>query len=164
MPLSDEQIFSLLKSFGVSEKSVKILEDSGHAFPRASKKDIELAGRDTQRYPHFSPGAGETPPHITTIRFIKQSGDYNIVQRFHIHIKEGKKGALTLSGPRHDRFRGIRISSGAIHTATSAPTVDAQQVKSLSELRGLTYSVGLQVTERQAPAVMSKAVRGRFNL
>ena len=163
MSLTHEQVVSVLKSFGISEKSIKFLEESGHAFPRASKKDQDAINRDTQRFPHFSPGAGETPPHITSIRLIKQLGGYDIIQRFHQHISV-KKGAVTLTEPLHDRFRAIKRDDGAIFGATCTRRVDALSIKTIGELRSYDYTVGRQVTERQQNAVMSKAVRNRFHL
>ena len=166
MTLTDQQIISILESFGVSEKSLTLLEESGHYFPKlASRAEAESIGRDTQRFPHFSPAKDETPPHITSIRYVKDhEGGFKVFQRFHIHITENRR-SIDMSEPLHDRFQAVKVDTGAIHAASSTVSVAAKAVKSLSELRALHYTVAaIQSKERQRPAVMSMAVRKRFNL
>lgn len=165
MTLTDQQIYSILESYGVSKKSLTQLEDTGHYFPKlASSSEAIAIHRDTQRFPHFSPAKDATPPHITSIRYIKDhEGGYKIFQRFHVHITEGR-GGISKSEPKHDRFQAVNVDTGAIHAVGSTPRVEARAEKTLGELRGLTYTVGLQVKERGHNAVMSDAVMKRFNL
>lgn len=165
---SEEQVRSILKTFGVSEQSMKLVngDDGGiTAFIKASKKTRRAIGRDTQRFPHISPALGETPAHLTSIRFIKtvswQGVDYDVIQRFHQWIDAGGN----LGQQKHDRFRAVNRATGAIHTAGAVANGPApRDERSIVQLRALQFTIGLQCTEQQRPSVMSKAVMNRFNI
>jgi len=160
MPTED-QLKSILNAHGVSDKSMEFLEGPC-IFPKASKSDRNRTGRETQRYPHISPPAGETPAHLTNIRFVKTSGAHDIIQRFHQHINES--GVLNAK-KLHDRFRAIERNSGAICSVSvigAGPA--ARDDWSVEQLRQLNYTANLQINEQSRLAIMSKAVMNKYNL
>ena len=160
---TEMQLISILKTYGISEKSMKILDDTSgiSIFAKLNKGDQSQTGRDTQRYPHISPPKGETPAHITDIRFVKTAGSYDVFQRFHRHINDD----LTIGSKLHDRFQAVERNSGAIHSVgVEGRGPKARDVWNLNKLRELNFKIGLQIKERQNPAFMSRAVMNRYNL
>ncbi|MCK7596585.1 hypothetical protein M0G74_04775 [Microbulbifer sp. CAU 1566] len=159
-----EQLKSILKSYGVSEHSMAVIQarHGSSIFVKMSKSDQTLTGRETHRYPHISPAYNDTPAHLTDIRFVKTVGAHDVFQRFHRHIDDN----LNLTGERHDRFQAVERNSGAIYSVsvTGGRGPAATDVRSLEELRGLTFSIGLRVHEYQRYAVMSRAVMNKYNL
>ena len=159
-----EQLKSILKTHGVSEKSMQVLDEAtgNSIFVRMSRKDRATTGRETHRYPHISPPKDQTPAHLTDIRFVKTVGPHDVFQRFHRHIdKRGNVGE-----PMHDRFQAVERNSGAICSVgvigKGGPA--ARDVWTVEKLRTLSFSVRQQITEYQRPAVMSWAVMNRYNL
>lgn len=159
-----EQLKSVLKTYGVSEKSMKVISGNhgDSIFVKMSKADSERTGRDTQRYPHISPPLGETPAHITDIRMVKTVGTHDVFERFHRHIDKD----VNVGGERHDRFQAVERNTGAIHSVSvigkNGP--EAGDGWTLEELRALQFTVNMQIHEYGQKAVMSRAVMNRYSL
>lgn len=170
---TEQQIIAILKKYGASKKSIQISDmidgvasDNSSYFIKLNKRQMGVANRDTQRFPHISPSIGDTPVHMTSIRFIKcatsDEKEYDIIQRYHQHVKND--GTLS-EDKRHDRFRAVDRKTGAVHVAAVAGLgPNAGDVKTLDQLRALTYNVGIQKNERQQPMFLSKSVMNRFNI
>ncbi len=133
-------------------------EEGGALFKKLGKKDQRRTGRETQRYPHFSPGAqggGRLGPHFTDIRLIKTSGRHDIYQRYH-QLSDTRTGNPT-GGFLHDRIEAVNRLTGSIH-GVKGGKLKARSEYSLPELRKKEFTVGLQKTEYKRASVMSKTV------
>ena len=161
-----EQLKSVLKTYGVSEHAMKVIEGNhgDSIFVQMSKKDQKLTGRETQRYPHISPPLDDTPAHVTDIRMVKTVGNYDVFQRFHRHIDKD----VNVGGERHDRFQAVERNTGAIHPVSvigkNGP--EAGDIWSLEDLRKkLSFTViQLQIHEYGQKAVMERAVMNKYHL
>jgi hypothetical protein len=159
-----EQLKSVLKTYGVSEHSMKVISGNhgDSIFVKMSKSDKERTGRETQRYPHISPPLDDTPAHVTDIRFVKTVGNYDVFERFHRHIDKD----VNVGGERHDRFHAVERNTGAIHAVSvigkNGPVTG--QTWTLEKLRTLNFTVNMQIHEYGQKAVMSRAVMNKYNL
>lgn len=161
---NQEQLKSILKTYGVSEHSMEIIsgKHGDSIFVKMNKGDKASTGRETQRYPHLSPALNQTPAHLTDIRFVKTVGSHDVFQRFHRHIDI----KINIGGERHDRFQAVERNSGAICSVSvigkNGP--GAGEVWTLENLRKLDFTVNLQIHEYGQLAIMSRAVMNKYNL
>lgn len=159
-----EQLKSVLKTYGVSEHSMKVIAGNhgNSIFVKMSKSDKERTGRETQRYPHISPPLGETPAHVTDIRFVKTVVSHDVFERFHRHIDKD----VNVGGERHDRFQAVERNTGAIHSVSVVGKAGPKsgEIWTLEKLRTLDFTINPQIHEFQVKAVMSRAVMNKYNL
>lgn len=160
-----EQLKSVLKTYGVSEHAMTVIEGThgDSIFVKLSKEgDRKRAGRDTQRYPHISPPLGETPAHLTDIRMVKTVGSHDVFERFHRWIDKD----VNVGGERHDRFQAVERNTGAICSVSvvgkNGP--ESGEVWTLDKLRTLQFTVNMQIHEFGQKAVMSRAVMNKYSL